>query len=188
MVTQSERSQATRKALRRAGRELFAERGYAAVPVGEIAARAGVSTGAIYHQYASKEGLFKAIYEELVQAAWARVLKLRETGGSPSLMGDCEAYLDACAEPEFHRITADGRSVIGWDSLIEDTRSMIAASLVAAQERGEIGEVPIESMARMLAAALKEAGVMIATADDPVVARVEAGRSAERLIGGLLES
>ena len=39
--------------------------------------------------------------------------------------------------------------------------------------------------ARMLAAALKEAGVMIATAPDPKKARAEASAGAERLLRGL---
>lgn len=186
MVTQEQRTLATRRALMDAGRALFAERGYADVPVGEVATKAGVTTGAIYHQFDSKEGLFRAIYDELVQATWARVLSARKTGAGPGLITDCEAYLDACADPAFFRITADGPAVIGWDHLIDGTRRMIEASLTAARDRGEITDAPIEPLARMLAAALKEAGVMIATASDPATARSQASDSARRLIGGLL--
>lgn len=188
MASQNERSQATRKALMRAGRELFAHRGYADVSVGEIATRAGVTTGALYHQFAGKEALFTAIYEQLVAAVWARVLSLREASSEPSLIADCEAYLDACAEPEFFRITTDGPAVIGWDRLVEGARAMIEVSLTAALERGEISDAPIEPLARMLAAALKEAGVMIATAEDPASARAEAGEAARRLIRGMLNT
>ncbi len=186
MPTQSERNQATRSALIEAGRQLFAERGYADVSVNEIAARAGVTTGALYHQYAGKEALFEAIYNELVQAVWARVLAARERSKQPSLLGDCEAYLDACANPAFNRITIDGPTVIGWDQVLDDAQAMIDASLAAARQRGELRAPPNRSLARMLAAGLKEAAVMIATADDAEKARADARKSARQLVGGLL--
>ena len=42
---------------------LFAERGYAAVGTPEIAAAAGVTRGAMYHQFADKAALFGAVAE-----------------------------------------------------------------------------------------------------------------------------
>jgi AcrR family transcriptional regulator len=186
MATQIERTNATRTALIRAGRSLFAERGYAEVSVAELAERAGVTTGAIYHQFESKQGLFKAIYDELVQGVWARVQSSRGADGEPSLVADCEAYLDACAEPAFHRITIDGPAVIGWDQILDDTQTMIQESLTAAQARGEIAGLPVAPLSRMLAAALKEAGMVIASSADPVTARAEASESARYLLSGLL--
>jgi hypothetical protein len=51
---------------------------------------------------------------------------------------------------------------------------------------GEIRpDLPIGSLARMLGAAFKEAGIMIATADDPTQARALATNSAGQLIPGL---
>jgi hypothetical protein len=51
---------------------------------------------------------------------------------------------------------------------------------------GEIRpDLPIGSLARMLGAAFKEAGIMIATADDPAQARALASKSAGQLIAGL---
>jgi AcrR family transcriptional regulator len=188
MPTQDERNQTTRAALISAGRSLFAKRGYADVSVGEIAKRAGVTTGALYHQFDSKQGLFKAIYEDLVAATWSRVLAARQQSDEPGLVADCEAYLDACADPAFYRITADGPAVIGWDHLIDGTRKMIEASLTAAHARGEISDAPIGPLARMLAAALKEAGVMIATAEDHTAARAQASQSSRMLITGLLRA
>jgi AcrR family transcriptional regulator len=188
MVTQEERSQSTRGALMDAGRMLFAERGYAEVSVSELAQRSGVTTGALYHQFGSKEGLFTAIYTELVDDSWGRIVAARNANAQPSLIGDCEAYLNVCSEPAFHRITADAPAVIGWDQLVDGTRAMIRASLTAAYERGEIANPPLEPLVRMLAAAFKEAGVMIATADDPEQARAEASESARHLFAGLLTS
>jgi hypothetical protein len=84
------------------------------------------------------------------------------------------------------RITADAPGVIGWEAILDDTQRLIAEGLTVARADGEIDPaVPIAAMARMLAAALKEAGVMIATAPDPATARAEASAGAQRLISGL---
>lgn len=188
MATHQERTRATRRALLDAGRRLFAEHGYGGVAVGEIAQAAGVTTGAIYHQFSSKQGLFVTVYDELVQATWTRIQAARQADGNPNLVSDCEAYLDACADPAFFRITADGPAVIGWDHLVAQTSALIEIALTDARDRGEIIDVPIESLSRMLAAALKEAGVLIATASDPVTARNQASVTARYLIGGLLRN
>ena len=186
MPTQAERTDTTRRALLDAGLALFCDPGYAEVGVDEIAKRAGVTSGALYHHFDSKAGLFRAVYDELVAGTNARVAAARAASPAPSLTADCEVYLDACSDAAFFRITAAAPGVIGWDVIVDDTQELIAASLRAAQAAGEIDrEVPIPATARMVAAALKEAGVMIATAGDTAGARAEASETAQRLLTGL---
>lgn len=187
MPTQAERSDSTRRALIDAGRALFQEPGYADVGVDEICARAGVTSGALYHHFAGKPGLFRAVYDGLMLDTSKRVAAARHANPTPSLIADCELYLDACADTAFFRITTDAPGVIGWETILDSTQSLVAESLQAARADGELdAELPIQTTARMLAAALKEAGVMIATARDPVSARAEASASARRLIDGLV--
>src|SRR5918997_5375484 len=71
--TQEERSTATRGALVDAGRRLWAERGYAAVGTPEIAAAAGVTRGAMYHQFADKAALFRAVVERVEEDITVRL-------------------------------------------------------------------------------------------------------------------
>ena len=61
--TQAERSAATQQALQAAARRLWGARGYADVGTPEIAEAAGVTRGAMYHQYADKTALFRAVIE-----------------------------------------------------------------------------------------------------------------------------
>ena len=165
---------------------MFARHGYADVGIAEIARRAGATSGSVYHHFGSKAGLFRAVYDELVASTSKHITAARRSNPSPNLIADCELYLDACADPAFFRITADAPAVIGWDAILDDTQQLIAANLVAAQNDGEIRpDLPIAALARMLAAALKEAGVMIATAPDPARARTNASVSARCLIAGL---
>ena len=63
--TQADRSATTRRALVRAARALFAEHGFADVGTERIAAAAGVTRGALYHQFADKTELFAAVLEQL---------------------------------------------------------------------------------------------------------------------------
>lgn len=64
--TQAQRRADTRSALLEAAARVFAERGFHASSVDEVARRAGVTTGALYGHFASKEDLFLAVFEETV--------------------------------------------------------------------------------------------------------------------------
>jgi AcrR family transcriptional regulator len=62
--TQGERRAATRARLLAAAGRVFAERGYHAATLDEIAETAGLSKGAVYYNFESKERLFLALLEE----------------------------------------------------------------------------------------------------------------------------
>ena len=61
------RSIATRQALLQAAERLFAARGYLAVSVDEMCRAAGVSKGAFYHHFPSKQAVFLALLENWLQ-------------------------------------------------------------------------------------------------------------------------
>lgn len=61
---------------------VFGERGFEAARMDDIAARAGVSKGAIYLYFDSKEAVLKGLIEREVAPFAARVRALAETGGA----------------------------------------------------------------------------------------------------------
>src|SRR5690349_1247318 len=63
--TQAERTAATRAVLIDAGRKLFADKGFNDVSTQAIVTAAGVTRGALYHQFDDKVGLFAAVYEQV---------------------------------------------------------------------------------------------------------------------------
>src|SRR5512132_4507233 len=66
-------ARATREALIEAALELFTERGYAGVATEEIVARAKVTRGALYHHFADKRDLFRAVFERVEQELMERI-------------------------------------------------------------------------------------------------------------------
>ena len=81
MATREARSEATRAALlEAAAAELVA--GDGVIEVGNVAARAGVSTGALYHHFGSKAGLLAALVRDFYERMHERVIEptLREHG------------------------------------------------------------------------------------------------------------
>lgn len=71
----AEEAAQTRTALLEAALFVFAERGLAAARLGDVAERAGVTRGAVYHHFADKEALFAAVVEHgwttLTSPVWA---------------------------------------------------------------------------------------------------------------------
>ncbi|GAA1599688.1 AcrR family transcriptional regulator [Actinoplanes couchii] len=67
------------------GRQLFAERGYDATSVEEVAARAKVSKPVVYEHFGGKEGLYAVVVDREVRALLDR-LTTALTGGHPREM------------------------------------------------------------------------------------------------------
>jgi AcrR family transcriptional regulator len=192
--TQAERSAATRAALIGAARRLFAERGYAAVGTPEVAAAAGVTRGALYHQFAGKAELFLAVYEALEQELAERVGEQVAAAGATdpidALAAGAEAFLDACAEPEVQRIVLiEAPAVLGWDTWraigLKYGLGLTEAILRTAIDAGRIGEQPVRPLAHVLIGALDEAALYVARAGDPAAARDEMGAVLRRIVRGL---
>jgi AcrR family transcriptional regulator len=80
--TQEERSAATRDALISAARRLWGLRGYAEVGTPEIAKEAGVTRGAMYHQFADKATLFSEVVETVEQDVMARMATMVAESGA----------------------------------------------------------------------------------------------------------
>ncbi len=78
-----ERSERTRRRLVRAGAEMFRRNGYAQATLGDIARSAGVTKGALYFHFASKDELAEAVQQRGATLLGETVRDLRASGASP---------------------------------------------------------------------------------------------------------
>ena len=106
--TQTERSAATRGQLIAAATPLFTEHGFGGVATETIVKAAGVTRGALYHQFADKTELFAAVVEEVEQGITGHIAEVVATSGLEDPMEamklGTEAWLDACGDPEVQQI------------------------------------------------------------------------------------
>lgn len=189
-----ERSAATRNALMAAGRRLFGERGYAAVGTEELVRAAGVTRGALYHQFRDKAELLDAIYNaveaEITQQVATEVLAAGAADPLTALREGARAFLDACADPEVERIVLlDAPAVLGWerwrDVGMEHAMGIVVATLEAGMEAGAIRRQPVEPLAHLLAGAMDELAMWVARAGDRDAARTQAMAAIEGLLRAL---
>jgi AcrR family transcriptional regulator len=193
--TQAERSAATQRALIAAARRLWGERGYAEVGTPEIVEVAGVTRGAMYHQYADKAALFRAVAEamdqEILERIEASVAAARPKTPAETMHAMANAWLDIAREPEVRQLMLlDAPSVIGWTEYREMSQqnSVVRAEelLKAAIEAGQLKPQPLRPLALVLLGALEEAAMYLARAENPDQARDEARAVVRDLIDGLL--
>src|SRR3954454_18929000 len=99
-------SEATRTRLVGAAGELFGARGYADVATEEIVRAAGVTRGALYHQFGDKRELFEAVLDDVESGVIAEVAGGMAGVDDPAeaLRRGCIGWLEACSRPEIQRI------------------------------------------------------------------------------------
>jgi AcrR family transcriptional regulator len=190
--TKAERADATRTALVAAARVLFTDHGYAATSTTEIVERAGVTRGALYHHFAAKDDLFRAVFEQLEAEVAEEVAHRALTGADAieQLRLGCRAFLDICLDPAVQRIViVEGPAVLGWETWQEiENRyghGLVVAGVKAAVDAGLVETQPVGPLADVLFGALAQAGMVVARADEPQIARTEMEAAMDRLLDGL---
>ncbi|MCX4093372.1 TetR/AcrR family transcriptional regulator [Nocardia sp. alder85J] len=196
--SQEDRSRTTRAALEDAGRRLFAERGYAGVSAEEIVTAAGVTRGALHHHYGDKRGLFVEVLEKLEEentvAIGTAIAALPDPADLVAAMAaGLRTFLDLSGQPETVRIAMqDGPTVLGWQHWREmEARhglGMITDALQRAVDAGLAVPVPVRVLAQLILSAVTEAGLIVAHAEDPDAARLEAEQCLLLLISGVLRT
>jgi len=118
-----------------AAEEVFAEKGYHDAAIEEIAARVGISKGAIYLHFASKEALLEAWFARQI----ARFLAMVDdaTAEATTVRERLERILDWC----YRRMSGEDRAVllelgsIGLANSVINQRPALLASAARATER-----------------------------------------------------
>jgi AcrR family transcriptional regulator len=191
----AEQSDATRNTLLAVARRLFTEQGYAATSTTEIADGAGVTRGALYHHFAVKDDLFRAVFEQLEGEVAEHITREALAGGDPleQLRLGSRAFLDVCLDPAVQRVVLlDGPAVLGWETWQEIEErygyGLTATGVQAAIDARLVDAQPVAPLAHLLFGALAQAGMVVARAADPGAARTEMEAAMDRLLDGMRAS
>jgi AcrR family transcriptional regulator len=161
--------------------QLFARDGYAHVGLELVATEAGVTRGAVYHHYAGKSALFRAVLSRLQEGVAEAVARAAEAADDPwgGLEAGCREFLTASSGPATRRVLlVDAPAVLGWAEwramdaahsgrLLEDALTELAAA-------GAIRAHPVAATAALLSGAMNEAALWIAASPDPTAATNDA--------------
>jgi AcrR family transcriptional regulator len=173
-------------------RAQFAEHGYAQAATETIVRLAGVTRGALYHHFGSKEGLFQAVVAEVQRDVAQKVAEAAVGVDDPweQLLAGCRAFLRACLEPDVQRILLlDGPAVIGWEAWraldAEHAMRLLEEGLGALVALGRMQPVAVPAATHLLSGAMNEAVLWAARAAEPQRALDEATVVLEQLLSGL---
>lgn len=182
----------TRAALVAAGRQLFGQHGFADTSVEEIARQARVTTGALYHHFATKAAVFEAVFEQvhrdIMESSGAAAAGARDEVEFLALA--FEAFLDAILEPAAQRILiTDAPAVLGLARFTElDEKfafAAIADRLRAARDADRLRVDDPDTMARLFLGALTRGSMLIAGSGQPKATRDAVAQAVRALLQGL---
>jgi len=184
----------TRDALIGAARRLFAAHGFDGTGTEQIVAEARVTRGALYHHFRDKADIFRAAMAEAAADVATRLIDEQTATDAQSPMAEIRegvsAFLDVCVDGDFQRIVlVDGPRVLGsdaWEDLVEQYgRGILEEWLERCVGTGDLEDMPLRALARLLIAMLTEASLAIARADDPQSERAAFGETLDRILTGL---
>ncbi|MGL5858117.1 MAG: TetR family transcriptional regulator [Angustibacter sp.] len=139
------------------GRRLFAEKGYDATSVEEIAARAQVSKPVVYQHFGGKEGIYAVVVDREIRQLLAEITRALSSGGGSRRLVE----LAALGLLEYVETSTDGFRILVRDSpvaqttgtfssLISDVASQVEHLLAAEFTRRDLDPAHAPMYAQML--------------------------------------
>ncbi|MCW8126586.1 TetR/AcrR family transcriptional regulator [Microbulbifer halophilus] len=184
----------TRAKLIQAARRAFAAKGYAASSMDDLTAEAGLTRGALYHNFGGKKGLLQAVIDQMDAEMLVRMRAAREKADNAWLgfMEESIAYMEMALEPEIQRIMLlDGPAVLGDPSQWPNQNACLRTTMETLQgliDEGTVRPVDAEAAARLLNGAALNAALWIAAADEPRAVFEKVVEAFRSLAEGLLRS
>jgi AcrR family transcriptional regulator len=194
MDGRNDRGQATRQHIVATATRLFTEEGYENTSIDLVLRASGLSRGALYHHFSSKEAVFTAVLETAEAQIAEQVAAAARAADNPldALRAGCAVWLDMARDPTVRRIVlTDAPSVVGWRAWREiDGRyglGLLKGGLGFAASAGRVPHDMVDVYAHILLAVLIEVAMLIARSEDEA-GSMRTGRAAveqilSRLVG-----
>jgi AcrR family transcriptional regulator len=186
------RGAATRERLLAAARRLFGERGYEATSIESVLEASGVTRGALYHHFESKAELFDAVLADVLVEIADRSAAAAAGSKNPleGLRAGSHAWLAMALDPAIQRIALlDPTTAVGWARWREQDQAHslggLRATLLRLSNEGHVPPGQAELLAHVLLAALNEAALFVAFAEDQRAAADTARATVDTLLDRL---
>jgi AcrR family transcriptional regulator len=190
--TRAQMVEETRGKLIAAARKAFASKGYAASSMDDLTAEAGLTRGALYHNFGDKKGLLQAVIDQIDAEMLERLRVVQEGAETPwlGLLSESTAYIEMALEPEIQRVMLlDGPAVLGdpakWPNQTACLRR-IEETVQSLIDDGTLKPVDAKAATWLLNGAVLNAALWIAAADDPRAAFPKAVEAFRHMASGLL--
>ncbi|MCR9268538.1 MAG: TetR/AcrR family transcriptional regulator [Hyphomonadaceae bacterium] len=170
----------TREQLITVATRLFESKGYADTTVKEICLDLGITKGALFHHFKSKEDLFFEVWTRLQvgmdsearDAAWAARSRARPYD---AFLAGCKVYLKYATRQDYQKIVLiDGPAVFGLKGWYERDHDLGARNVHAGirylAKKGIVAEHRVDALAVMVQSSLNGAGFALARQEPGITA------------------
>lgn len=157
----------------KAARKAFATHGYAGASMDNLTADAGLTRGALYHNFGDKRGLLAAVVDQMdsEMAEYAQAAGASQQNAWDGLLAEGAAYIEKALDPEVQRIVLlDGPSILGdpsqWPSqnrCLQSTKETLTQLI----KDGIVKDVDVEATAMLINGAALNAALWVAASSNP---------------------
>eukprot|EP00435_Cladocopium_sp_Y103_P077195 s1_g934.t1 len=187
-----EYAEQTRAEILKSARTVFTETGFAASSLQQIAERAGVTRGALYHHFKNKKDIFLAVFR-MMQAEMIEQLGQSTPTEAPdhwaTVSGVLSAFLEKSQDDEYRRIVLiEGPSALGWAEWreVEEEYALgfIGSFVDVLAKEGKIIAADRGALANMILGITIESSLALAM-NDGAYSAADIQKIAERMVFGL---
>lgn len=191
LAKRAEMVEESKAKLVKAARHAFATKGYAAASMDELTAEAGLTRGALYHNFGDKKGLLQAVIDQIdgEMLSRMRIASAKAKNLWDGFVDEGVAYIEMALEPEIQRIMLlDGPAVLGDPSRWPNQTTCLRTTTETIEtliKNGTVKPMDAEAAARLVNGAALNAALWIAAADDPKTVFPRAVNAFRTLVTGL---
>jgi AcrR family transcriptional regulator len=169
----AEESRRTRARILQIAIDAAAESGFDSLSIEDVAEKAGVTRGAVYHHFESRLGLVRAATERLLEEMGARILAAADAQQEPwsALEAGCLAFLRSASTREYQQIVlSDAPALLGiaeWQTLdAMHTTSTLTEALDELAREGLLSTANTSAAAQALSGAMNQLALWVGSGND----------------------
>lgn len=178
-----ENLEATRRVFLKIARQEFSTVGYYNASTAKIVSDSGMARGSLYYHFGDKKGLFRAVYQELMEEMQMSIQHemLMAKDQWEAFVNGSLKVLDLCMQSETRRIIIDVHTALTYKERVEILQRTLllelGAALNGAMAMGYFKGHDLRSLSMMVFGFISEGGRSFELAEDVAAARASVGKS-----------